>query len=183
MTVFNHAWGYNNHPYRFIPYTSPLLAILAVQGLRSLWEMSGRSRRVRALAIAMVCLLAVGTVKNLYSYSRYVGRIQYAVDPGVKQIVAMIETVRAAQPEAVFYLHSPQTHMAQLAPNTGAKFLLRSYLHAGWDEEQLTRLAQAPTAEAACDRIRQGKIHVDYVVADEGGRYRLIAVRPLECGN
>jgi hypothetical protein len=142
--------------------------------------MGAGSRPARALAITMVCLLAVGTVKNLYSYSRYAIGIQYAVDPGVKQIVTMIETVRAARPEAVFYLHSPRTHMAQLAPYTGAKFLLRSYLHAGWDEEQLTRLAQAPSAEAACDRIRQGKIHVDYVVADEVGRYRLI---PLQCGN
>ncbi len=177
MMVFNHAWGYNNHPYRFIPYTAPLLAILAVQGLRSLWATGARSRLARMLAIAMVCLLAVGIGKNLYSYSRYAGRLQYAIDPGVKEIAAMIETVRATRPEAVFYLYSPRIQMAQLAPYTGARFLLRSYLQTGWSEEHLMQLAQAPSAEAACDRIRRDGINVDYVVADEDGRYRVIVIR------
>ena len=126
----------------------------------------------------MACLLAVGIGKNLYSYSRYAGRLQYPIDAGVREMAELIETVRASEPGAVFYVHSPRIQMAQLTPYTGARFFLWSYLQSGWDERQLTRLAQAPTAEAARDLIRREKIKVDYVVADEGGGGRL-----LECGD
>lgn len=147
--IFNDKLGYNNHPYRFIPYTYPVWAMLAGDGLARLL----RSWRQPA-AIIVLCLtlptLGMGVWANIRHHRLYaIAANCTPVEPLVIDIVAAIEAERRTFPQAVFYVAPSILTADRLAPYTGAKFFFsaeinyRSSYRFYWRHDEMLRAARA----------------------------------------
>lgn len=128
--VFNHFLGYNNHPYRFIPYSVPLLCLFTAQGLRFLWVEASKQWLVNLpglFMIGIIGLLLVGSIKNLYFfYYHLLPRLHERVPPGMVQVAQKIEELRTGEPDAVFFVVADHFTMSRLTPFTSAKFFDQS---------------------------------------------------------
>jgi len=124
--VFNDKLGYNNHPYRFIPYTYPLWAMLAGDGfvrLLRVWR--------QPFAMGMLCLTAVPLACGVWFNVRQHGEYAVAVnckpvEPLVVALAAEIDKERRTSPGAVFFVEPSIVTADRLAPYSGARFFFSS---------------------------------------------------------
>jgi hypothetical protein len=128
--VFNHVLGYNNHPYRFLPFSMPMLCLVASIGA----EVLLRERTYPKMRVVAGCvllgLIVLGIVQNACTYSRIAWTTPSRKDPRVDPLVRVIEEIRSAHPDDVFLPQFLTMHWFQLAPYCGARFAIGSGLGA-----------------------------------------------------
>lgn len=194
VMIYNNYFGYNNHPYRYIPYAFPILSIISAQGLYILYsnikKEKGKILTANYLAfIVMLALIAAGTYSNIYEYSKYAynnGSYE-AYEPAdtpvskvVLDIADSIETVRKSDKDAVFLVdpsiirHAGDypAYVEKLAPYTAAKFYYISSLAYSnkYPGSVITGLSKLSTYRQAGNYIRSNRAKIDYVV--RGSSYK-----------
>lgn len=127
--VFNDQLGYNNHPYRFITYSAPIWAILAVEGWAVLDQRLRRWKVARPLlAFFFAAALAPGVVYGIQWFSRF-GTMIDPINPLMPRVAKVIDTVRATKPETVVAVDEELDHIRMdLAALSGARFDQDSFL-------------------------------------------------------
>lgn len=147
LAFFNDRLGYNNHPYRFIPYSIPIWCTLAVLGLRGLW----RALHWRPVFWLTAAGLMWGGVYNVCWFGTY----GMNVDRGAPWILALAQRIDADRAEnpAKIYALSPKLQEArsELAIFTGARLLPHSFL---------TYEPMDVSAEGLRQLAREGRIDV-----------------------
>jgi len=156
--IFNDQLGYNNHPYRFVPYTYPLWALLAGDGLVRLlrsWRQPGSA----------IILSLTGAALGLGIWSNIDHRRSYAVadnckpvHPLVLKLAAAIEAERKTAPGTIFYLEPTIFGADRLAPYSGARFFSSAYINFR------SAYRHYPTYEEMLPAARALALRVDYLI-------------------
>lgn len=134
LTVFNHAAGYNNHPYRFIPWTTPLLCCMAMTGLLRLYDQ--RTAMAAKLAfVLLVSLILLGVIANVRMCIGYWPLLAHPIQEQSLNAAQLIESCRKQHPAAVFAVGSGSKGYEELAALTPARFLGRSILEPNWQSD------------------------------------------------
>lgn len=170
LLVFNHAFGYGNHPYRFVPYAFPFWALLAGDGLVRL--LAASSWKARLAAGGLGILLAMGSWSSFHLRPAYDIPGNYRpVDPLVLTIRDEIERIRQNERNAVFFSEYLLMPMERLAPHTAARFLTAAPINTA------SRIGQLLTY----DQVLARNARPDYVITE-----RLLAlplVSELQAGD
>lgn len=162
--IGNGALGYNNHPYRYIPYTYPLWALLAGDGLVRLLRVWKNPIAATILALTSVTL-CLGIWSNIDHRSRYSVGNSRQIDPLVLALAGMIETERKKDPGAIFYVEPVDfdrtrlgLDVSRLAPYTAAHFFGAS------DINFRSGYRDCRTAEEMFRTAHDNALRVDYLI-------------------
>ncbi len=162
--VFNDKLGYNNHPYRYVPYSYPIWAMLAGDGLVRILPLWRKPLWSATLALSAITL-SMGIWSNLRARPEYATPL--TLQPASKLILAAarsIEVESMRNRQAVFYLEPAVLKSSgkypelltteRLAPYTAAPFLHTSLINFQTDMGTYTRLEDMlKAAKAANQRV------------------------------
>jgi hypothetical protein len=129
ICVFNHWFGYNNHPYRFIPYSFPVWSVLSVIGIQQFYQHFNRRSVIKNFGVALVSITLIwGMVFNWKWFKRY-GWVVTPLDSGMIAIAKQIETIHEKNPKAKIWLDETVVpHALYIASLTGVKLNTTSFL-------------------------------------------------------
>ena len=129
--IFNAEMGYNNHPYRFIPYSMPLLVCISVKGF---YELARNARSSRVIAKGLlysltfgigICLFTLGVKENLNEHARFAPSQNKLVDKDIDVISDFLNRFPGNH-HSVFFVDPRLVSMRGLAPYTSVRLAASS---------------------------------------------------------
>ena len=129
--IFNAEMGYNNHPYRFIPYSMPFLVCISVKGF---YELARNARSSRVIARALlysltlgtgICLFTLGAKENLNEHARFSPSQNRLVDKDIDVISDFLNRFPGNH-DSIFFVDPRVVSMRGLAPYTSVRLAASS---------------------------------------------------------
>lgn len=123
--VFNHYFGYNNHPYRFIAYSHPVLILLTGIALIKIYNLLRESKKYLSSYIFATIFIILISMNARYT-SVKLGELfanSSVTNPDLLQISKEVEQIHLQNPNQYIALHG--THPVFIAYKTKAKFYYR----------------------------------------------------------
>jgi len=130
--TFNAHVGYNNHPYRFLAFSLPILGLWGVLGLFQFAAFSMRTERFRApvmvCAATMIVLVAISNVRG-WQTNRLHWFTQSPPFPSqiMQELAKFIDDSRQDERDSVFFVDRSIVETHFLASYTGAHFYYDSH--------------------------------------------------------
>lgn len=171
MFIFNHLFGYNNHPYRFIGYTYPLMAILAAIGFVDFLKSNIQHKKIIMLLTVFLFFLGVGS--NIGFYKKFAFSSTRTVSKDVLGIAENLDKINKEAKNSVVYIdrriNESGVSPLQLAPYTGINFFYNYYVSLNQDfSEKGIKLQEGYEKSRSKDEfiafLAENNVNIDYIV-------------------
>jgi hypothetical protein len=166
IVLYNNYLGYNNHPYRFIPYIMPLVTILSVYGLYML--LNRKEIEMKLIFSTLTILISMGIFANFGTMKIYQFTTSKQINPTVRNVARKINTLKINNNNLVFAVDNNFLSTENLAPYTSAKFLYSSPI--AYDKslnESLSQLSNSTTINSFLIHSHIKSVKPDYFISNK----------------
>lgn len=129
--VFNHYFAFNNHPYRFIPYSQPFITFVAFMGMIELWKLKNKYiRNILITILVMSFLVGAKNVDKIWkNRGGFVDKNSIHLYDNMNSIIEKVESIRKDEKDAYFYTDVSMYESSFLAILTGGKFISKASIN------------------------------------------------------
>ena len=181
--IFNSELGYNNHPYRFIPYSMPFLVFISLCGYFELTKqiIHGNKLWVRLIGLLPLVsgslLYVLGVRSNLEEHARFAPSQNKQIDHKVDAISSFLNKISGDR-ESAFLIDPRMASMRSLAPYTIVNLVSTSMTNPRGNSHERQYLESADSLTSLISRLRSTNTRIDYVLTTED--LSVIAVKVSE---
>ena len=170
--IFNSELGYNNHPYRFIPYSMPFLVFISLCGYFDLTKQIVSSNKLWIRLIGLLPLVsgsllyALGVRSNLEEHARFAPSQNKQIDHNVHTISSYLNKISGDR-ESAFLIDPRMVSMRSLSPYTRVSLASTSMTNPRGNSHERQYLESTDSLTALIARLSTTSTKIDYVLTTE----------------
>jgi len=170
--IFNSELGYNNHPYRFIPYSMPFLVFISFCGYFDLTKQIVHSNKLWIRLIGLVPLVSgsllyiLGVRSNLEEHARFAPSQNKQIDQKVDTISSYLNKISGDR-DSSFLIDPRMVSMRSLSPYTRVNLASTSMTNPRGNSHERQYLESTDSLTALIARLRTTNTKIDYVLTTE----------------
>lgn len=170
--IFNSELGYNNHPYRFIPYSMPFLVFISLCGYFDLTKQIVRSQKLWIRLIGLLPLMTgsllyvLGVRSNLEEHARFAPSQNKQIDHKVDTISSYLNKISGDR-ESAFLIDPRMVSMRSLSPYTRVNLASTSMTNPRGNSHERQYLESTDSLTSLIAKLSTTNTKIDYVLTTE----------------